>query len=225
MKILSAQWADADSTEINIVTETTFGMTFQPIIRCSGNVRHNNHIVFTLVEDGLKGNGSEWEQLNGYSGITSDDPNLQPLTQLPYTITDMVYNDVAVGEFREDIGDRQHYITGQPIICGEPHQQTYTLKLSKLRKNIIQDKSKLSVVACLQSNDDSGYAWQDQVDSDKSPIIAAFPSGIQNITQSAAPPHDVYDLSGRKVKSAATTLDNLPKGVYIFGGKKIVIGR
>lgn len=37
-------------------------------------------------------------------------------------------------------------------------------------------------------------------------------------------PNDVYDLSGRKVKPSVTSLDNLPKGVYIYDGKKIVIG-
>ena len=33
---------------------------------------------------------------------------------------------------------------------------------------------------------------------------------------------DVYDLNGRKVRSASTTLEDLPKGVYIIGGRKVV---
>lgn len=33
---------------------------------------------------------------------------------------------------------------------------------------------------------------------------------------------DVYDLNGRKVRSNAKSLEGLPKGVYIVGGKKIV---
>ena len=37
-------------------------------------------------------------------------------------------------------------------------------------------------------------------------------------------PNDVYDLSGKKVKAAATSLDNLPKSVYINSGKKVIIG-
>lgn len=37
-------------------------------------------------------------------------------------------------------------------------------------------------------------------------------------------PNDVYDLSGKKVKAAETSLDNLPKSVYINGGKKVIIG-
>lgn len=65
------------------------------------------------MEDGLKDNGSEWEQLNGYSQRAVDDPNLQSLTQLPYTITDIVYNDVAVGEYRDFIS--QNFSYGKPV--------------------------------------------------------------------------------------------------------------
>ena len=33
-------------------------------------------------------------------------------------------------------------------------------------------------------------------------------------------PFDVYDLNGRMVKSQVTSLDGLPRGVYIINGKK-----
>lgn len=35
-------------------------------------------------------------------------------------------------------------------------------------------------------------------------------------------PADVYDLNGRLVKAQAENLDNLPKGIYLVNGKKIV---
>lgn len=35
-------------------------------------------------------------------------------------------------------------------------------------------------------------------------------------------PFDVYDMNGRKVRAAATTLDALPKGLYIVNGKKVI---
>ena len=35
-------------------------------------------------------------------------------------------------------------------------------------------------------------------------------------------PFDVYDLSGRKVANLVTSLDGLPKGIYIVNGKKIL---
>lgn len=36
-------------------------------------------------------------------------------------------------------------------------------------------------------------------------------------------PVDIYTLTGRKVRTAATTFENLPKGIYIINGKKIVL--
>lgn len=34
---------------------------------------------------------------------------------------------------------------------------------------------------------------------------------------------DVYDLSGRMVRTAVSSLDNLPKGIYIVKGKKMIL--
>lgn len=211
IRILSAEWADDEQTEINIVTESTLGVGYEQ------NTYYPDYLlIFTLVEDGLKGNGSEWEQLNGYSQMATDDPNLQSLSKLPYTITDMVYNDVAVGEYRDHISRNFNY--------GESVQQTNTLHLSDLSQKLIQDKSKLSVVVRLQDKCGS-WPWAEgrtQIDCAKLPISSSS-LNVQTIKQNVLP-HDVYDLSGRKIKSAATMLNNLPKGVYIYNGKKIVIG-
>ena len=48
--------------------------------------------------------------------------------------------------------------------------------------------------------------------------------GIKNIDVSPAvvEPYDVYDLSGRMVLHQVTSLDGLPKGIYIVNGKKIM---
>ena len=209
VKILSAQWANAEQTEITIITESTINMSHY------AEEERRFQIIYILVEDELKGEGSEWEQLNGYAGMTLDDPNLQPLTDLPYTITDMVYHDVAIGYY--------YKIFNQSFIYGEPQQQTYTLQLSELTQSLCQDKNKLSIVACLEDRSTkSRWVIGENIDSDIS-SIASYSSGIQSIIEDAAP-NDVYDLSGRKVKSATSTLDGLPNGVYIYGGKKIVIG-
>ena len=210
VKILSAQWADAEQTEINIETESTINMSHYPKDKSLFS------IIYILVEDGLKGEGSEWEQLNGYAyaGGTIDDPNLQSLTQLPYIISDMVYPDVAVGFYKNELQES--------FIYGKPQVNTYTLQLSERTQNLCQDKNKLSVIACLQDQDSWLFYDGDLIDADNSPI-KAHPSDIIIINQNVAP-HDVYDLSGRIIKAAAETLDDLPKGIYIYGGKKIVIG-
>ena len=52
-------------------------------------------------------------------------------------------------------------------------------------------------------------------------INSQIASGIQTIKDSSHP-YDVYDLKGRKIRSNVTSLEGLPKGVYIVNGKKVI---
>jgi hypothetical protein len=36
-------------------------------------------------------------------------------------------------------------------------------------------------------------------------------------------PADIYSVSGALVRSQADSLDGLPQGIYIVGGKKVVV--
>ena len=49
-------------------------------------------------------------------------------------------------------------------------------------------------------------------------------TGIEDLDEKPAveEPYDVYDLSGRKVANQVTSLDGLPKGIYIVNGKKML---
>lgn len=47
-------------------------------------------------------------------------------------------------------------------------------------------------------------------------------TGIQGVVQTDGEPFDVFNLSGQKVKSNATSLDGLPHGIYIINGKKVI---
>ena len=53
-------------------------------------------------------------------------------------------------------------------------------------------------------------------------LTVTVPSGIENLMK-AGKAFDIYDVSGRKVRRQATTLDDLPGGVYVIGGKKVVV--
>ena len=46
-------------------------------------------------------------------------------------------------------------------------------------------------------------------------------AGISDVRLDRSPT-DVYDLRGRKVRSGSTSLEGLPRGIYIIGGKKVV---
>lgn len=48
-------------------------------------------------------------------------------------------------------------------------------------------------------------------------------TGISIIPTSDTKSQDVYDLNGRKVRSGSTSLEGLPRGIYIVGGKKVVV--
>jgi hypothetical protein len=47
-------------------------------------------------------------------------------------------------------------------------------------------------------------------------------NGIRTISNETIQAKDVYDLNGRKVRSGSTSLEGLPRGIYIVGGKKVV---
>jgi hypothetical protein len=44
-------------------------------------------------------------------------------------------------------------------------------------------------------------------------------------TMSLPHPVDIYTLTGRMVRSSATTLEGLPKGIYIIEGKRVAISK
>ncbi|GEM_PF-580255 len=52
-------------------------------------------------------------------------------------------------------------------------------------------------------------------------VIAS--TGIDSVVSSESKVFDVYSIGGTKVRSKISTLDNLPKGVYIVNGKKLVV--
>ena len=47
-------------------------------------------------------------------------------------------------------------------------------------------------------------------------------TGIQGVVQTDGEPFDVFNLSGQKMKSNATSLEGLPRGIYIVKGKKVI---
>ena len=62
------------------------------------------------------------------------------------------------------------------------------------------------------------YAWAD------SPEIIVNDSGIDNVSADGKDaPANVYNLQGIEVKRDATDLGGLPSGLYIIGGKKVLV--
>ena len=78
------------------------------------------------------------------------------------------------------------------------------------------------VIADGTSNNYQGARLEfDMPQCNKLAIKALFDTtGISIIPTNDTKSQDVYDLNGRKVRSGSTSLDGLPRGIYIVGGKK-----
>lgn len=198
----TATWTNKEKTAINIKTATTFVVDDDSA---------PYQIGFILIEDGMRGAGSEWAQQNAYTGYSGGDENLRVMGAKPSPITNMEYNHVAVAAWGADKG-----LSGSvssPIRADVP--QVFTCVKSIADNQLIQDKEKLSVVALL-------------LDKNTGKIINAAeckigesspdpdPNGI-SIIYSDDENAVWYDMNG-------TRLENTPnrKGVYIKNGKKVI---
>lgn len=53
--------------------------------------------------------------------------------------------------------------------------------------------------------------------------LSSNPTGISGVIKTEDEPFDIYNLQGQKVKSKVTSLEGLPRGIYIINGKKIAV--
>ena len=198
----TATWTNKEKTAINIQTTTTFVVDDETT---------SYQIGFILIEDGMRGTGSEWAQQNAYAGYSGGDENLRVMGTKPSSITDMEYNHVAVAAWGANKG-----LSGSvssPIRAYEPQVFTYVKSIAD--NQLIQDKEKLSVVALLLDKNTGNIinAAECKI-GESSP--GPDPSGI-TIIYSDDENAIWYDMNG-------TRLENAPnrKGVYIKNGKKVV---
>ena len=54
-------------------------------------------------------------------------------------------------------------------------------------------------------------------------VIESIPSAIEQVAGPTADKGDIYDLSGRLVKTQAEGMDGLAPGVYVKNGKKYIV--
>lgn len=206
---LTAQWADDFQWDVRFTATTTFGID---------SPTAPYRLAFVLLEDGMKGDGQQWAQVNYFSTAagyddskTYLDDDLKAWRDAPYYVTGVEYNHVPVNTLGIKSG-----IAGSiqaPLVAYQP--QTYTGTVTTLNVKVIQDKSRLSAVAMLL-NTETGRI----VNAARAAIL---PYGSTAITAApavspyAATPLQLYDLQGRPVAAPAA------KGLYLQNGKKVII--
>ena len=176
---MNAYWSNEDQTAIDFVTETTFVYDED-----SGQYG----IAFVLVEDGLKGTGSQWAQSNYLSGGSGYD-DLSFWYSSPSTVTGMEFDHVAVAAW--DI------LTGvegsvNPVIRSDAAQK-FSYRANIGSNTLIQDKTKLTAVALLIDHFNGTIVNAAQAN------IQAFGAGIRQVDTENTVPAGYYSLDGRQL--------------------------
>ena len=202
---MGATWNNAAQDAINIQTRTTFELNAAEL---------PFEIGYVLLEDGMSGEGIEWALLNDFANMeTVRWYEFEELTKLPALVYDQKYDNVPV-----DAWDAYKGVPGSlvgPFTAGVPVEGSF---LADIKGNtLIQNKENLSVVALIV-NKETGKI----INAAKCKIGDSLsPSSINSIMKMRAT-FDIYNLQGRKVRTSATSLNGLPKGVYIIDGRKVI---
>ena len=201
---IDASWADDDMNVIDIHTDTRFMMDADNLPFRLG---------FVLLEDGLHGTGSAWAQANQLSGYNDlEDEAFDYWVSQPNPIEGLKFDNVPVAAWSPFYGIEES--VSETVKAGESN--VYNFKANIAGNRLIQNKENLSVVALLVDKQNGTI-----INGSKCKIDA-YGTGISSLSVNDQA-FDIYTLQGHKVRAKATTLDGLPKGVYIVNGNKVVI--
>ena len=207
--VVCPMWGNQSQTQINVNTDITFLYNRDDAPYA---------LAYVLVTDGLQGDGTPyWWQYNGIYGVLYDEPywdtwaqkgvlhddifvdeNENPVT-VPM-IEDMVYNHVAL--MSQNLTGTTTGEIKAPIVADAKQSASTTFDISNgvkgsfLQNELIQDKSKLKVVAML-INTETGEI----VNADEKEIAAYDPTGIENVTATGEEAVEVarYALDGTQL--------------------------
>ena len=204
---LSPQWNE-DQTAINMNTDVTF---------LYDDDDDAFAVSYVLVADGLQGSESYWWQYNGlhygYGNGQTGEPYLDEwltkgepdnlLGQTDIFVKDMVYDHVALASVNL-MGTKTTFPA--PVVKEQKLNDVASIDVSNgiqgyfLKNELIQDKSKLKVVAML-INTKTGEI----VNADEKEIAAYDPTGIETVTSEKEDAVEVarYALDGSKLSQPA----------------------
>ena len=180
----------AQLSESGVSVKVTSEMTFPY------NVTDGKYAIeYVLVEDGLTGTGSDWNQSNYYSG--GDNGDMSFFDEAESSVPGLVFNDVAV--LMSQIGGIDESLPAN-IEANKPvtHQYTFYLfdAVNTSGEKVIQDANKLKVVALLINQETGEVVNANKVKVGENTGINA----IQN-NDSQMVAVEYYDLGGRKLSS------------------------
>lgn len=198
---------------------------------CDGNGNWNSHLQDPLKEMKLPDD----EVMNHLIFEVHSYPDIKNLSSAKSTL------NTTISNLKKNLASK-----GAPIIFGEWGTSTdkayeqYRSNMLSFYRYFIEQTKKAGIGTFhwmgLSDGDHRSVPEFNQADLVEAIIKGyygedGYISGIENLTHSPSQKglgsiegdEGVYDLSGRRVCSFTPNLDNLPKGVYIVGGRKIVV--
>ena len=180
---VSASWNSLKRT-ISIETKTRFVYS---------DDNGNYGIAYVLVEDGMSGKGSDWAQANYLSG-NDNYKDLEFWYNSPSKVSGVQFNHVAVAAW--SIADGVKNSVNPVIQAGEEQTFNYKATINTTTNSLIQDKSKLKVVALLIDRS-TGLI----VNAAQTAIEEYNPTAINGVSAFSEGEGTVYTLGGQKVTS------------------------
>ena len=181
-----AAWANIGKKSIKIDTETKFVYT-------DDNGQYG--IAYVLIEDGLTGTGSGWAQSNYLSGNGSYAADYPFWYSAGSKVAGLEFNHVAVAAW--SIANGVDGSVKSAIQAGEI--QTFSKTVDITSKSLIQDISRLKVVALLIDRSTGNI-----VNASETAIREFGPDAIDEIPASAIQELERYTLDGRKITAPQT---------------------
>ena len=198
---------------------------------CDGNGNWNSHLQDPLKEMKLPDD----EVLNHLIFEVHSYPDIKNLSSAKSTL------NTTISNLKKNLASK-----GAPIIFGEWGTSTdkayeqYRSNMLSFYRYFIEQTKKAGIGTFhwmgLSDGDHRSVPEFNQADLVEAIIKGyygedGYISGIENLTSSPSQKgvgsiegdEGVYDLSGRRVCSFTPNLDNLPKGVYVVCGRKIVV--
>ena len=182
---VSASWNET-MDKINVTSSTTFQMD-------RSDAPYG--VAYVLVGDGIDG-GENCYQSNYLSGYSYDDADLQAWANKGSKVK-ITYDHVGIAA--KDILNGMDGSVKAPIVAGQAQQHSTTFDLTNGIKSsrdveMIQDKSKLSVVAILINRNNGTIVNAEQT------TISGYSTGIVPVeTDEKVTVVDIYSIDGKKL--------------------------
>ena len=211
---VKAEWANDGQTRIKATTDLTF-------MYDTDDAHYG--VAYVVKADGLSGEGEDWMQKSFYMYFAEDaeyaagtelgDDFRFWLDQNDEVVAGVVYDNVAVAAYGLESGLPES--VSAPVIAGETQTMDYYMSISN--NILVQDKSKLKVVAMLIDKE-SGRV----VNAAESVVTGLSGVGAIDSDDSLVKEVGRYNLMGQPVSNTQSGVSVI---VYSDGSVKKVIGK